>query len=548
MSESPSTFAPEESRVTASGKVARCRHTYRFSFPRESGKTIAQYTYDFSAHPFKHLLRKFFFISSEEANAGTLNCKGRAVKILGEFMAESGEHDLSPEVFKRFIDWAIDAKGKGDKPRFSEISLVAYVNNVRLLYKSGIEQRHKSWDLRGLDLITELIVKKFRGRSLRSIHKSIATAMSLVCFQDLVKAVSIEFEECRRVLRERNAGHRESLYNLEFHNLRMIDPNPFVVFALLAGIRLGLRSSEFNAISSGDIVVDMETGHHELYVHAPDKADDYIPIDDIILESIRFCEEWGREARESATEEEQKQFENIFLVYRATNSGYRTSIFPMTTHRLNTTHLPYFYNKYFNYRFKNETGEERPLLHADRDTSRPLQISYRKIRNAFAIRFVEQVPNRSAAQRAMRHKSSRTTGEFYLHQTKLDHAKKVHAALKSEAQLLTLSLKNGLEVGISEETIRKAKDAGAITPQGICGRAMNGIGCERASDCLECPFLVVIASRRPRFVADRDEYLQKAEESALQGDHRIAENFLKRAALCEAQIIRIDDLLSEGEK
>lgn len=541
-------FTPEESRVTASGTVARRGHIYRFSFPRESGKSVANYTYDFSAHPLKFLLRKFFFTDSEEANSGTLNAKSRAIKILGEFMAEVGAQDLNPEVFKQFIDWMLDTKNKQGDKRFSEVSAAGYVNNVNQLYRLGIKQGRQGWDLRGLDLITELISKKFRGRSLRAIHKSIENAMSLDCFSGLVKAVSIEFEECRRVLRERDAGQRESLYNLEFHDLRMIDPNPFVVFALLAGIRLGLRSSEFNALSPDDIVVDNESGHHELYVHAPDKADDYIPIDSIILEAAMFCERWGREAREEATEEEREQCENVFLVYRATNSCYGTSILTMTTHRLGSSHLPYFYDKYFDYKYRDESGAERPLLHADGDPSRPLRISYRKIRNVFSARFVEQVPNRGAAQRALRHKSSKTTEEFYLHQNGFDHAKKVHAALKSEAQLLTLSLKNSLEVGISEETIRKAREAGAITPQGICDRAMNGMGCERASDCLECPFLVVIASRRPRFVADRDEYIRQAEESALKGDHRIAENFLKRAAICEAQIIRIDDLFGGGGK
>jgi hypothetical protein len=53
----------------------------------------------------------------------------------------------------------------------------------------------------------------------------------------------------------------------------------------------------------------------------------------------------------------------------------------------------------------------------------------------------------------------------------------------------------------------------------------------------------VIASRKPRFEADRDTYVETSKRLEAEGDFRGAENALSRAKLCEAHLIRIENLL-----
>jgi hypothetical protein len=218
-------------------------------------------------------------------------------------------------------------------------------------------------------------------------------------------------------------------------------------------------------------------------------------------------------------------------------------IVQLRTSYLNEQVLSYFYRKWFKYEVEGKDGVMRPLLHAENDPSHPLSCPYSKYRNAFATHLADRQRDRQLTKEALRHENESTGDRFYKNKTKLDHAKRVYHALRPEAQILAMKLKNPIMAGISSETIGRAKSASASTPHGLCGVAMEGGNCVRASGCLSCPFLVVIASRRPRFEADRKDFEEKAEKLEAQGDIRGAENALSQAKLCQAHIIRIDDML-----
>jgi hypothetical protein len=270
-------------------------------------------------------------------------------------------------------------------------------------------------------------------------------------------------------------------------------------------------------------------------------------VDDTFVTAWRLCEEWSREARAFVGIKDAASDEQL-LVYLSTATSHPETIVHFTTNHLNEIFLPYFYRKWFDHKIVDAEGRERPLLHADGDPNQPFWCGYRKLRNSFAIRFAERERNREVMREAMRHSSILTTERFYLQQTQLDHAKKVQAALKHESQILVMGLKNAVQAGISEDTLQRAKDAGALLPYGVCDSVLNGGDCARASDCLECPHLVVIASRKPRLEADRAAYLKMAEDRHTEGDLRGAENALSRAKTCQSHIIRIDDTFGGGTK
>jgi integrase len=507
-----------------------------------TNKENDSYHYDFTLHPLRELINTYLLEDVEDVTAGTINHRCTCLRLIREFMNATDVNDLSAEVMLKFVRWLNNAKTQKGGPRFADTVIAVLLNNTVRLYDVGLCKARPGWSQRDLDLILTIVNKEQLGLRHRTTQRSIEKALSVKTFTALAKAVSLEMEECRHVLREWQAGKRMSLYNLEVKHAGVIDPNPFVVFSLEAVLRYGIRAQELNTLQQEDIRIDEADGHHSLYVHAPDKEDDFIPVDQDFLETLNVCFEWSREAREIAGEAGHGLLDDALLVYPPNHEAHRERLLALSSYNLNRTQLPYFYRKWFKHMVKDQDGNERPLLHAEGDLTKPLKISFRKLRNAFAARFIEREPNRVVAQRVMRHKSFKTTEQHYLHRTVLTHARKVYIALEAEAQLLVLNLKNAIETGISEQTIKRAMEAGAITPHGICGKAMEGHACQVASDCLVCPYLVIITTRKPRFEADRDVYLGKGEKLIDVGDYRGAENMLSRAKLCQAHINRIEDM------
>jgi hypothetical protein len=540
-----SKFTPRKVRRAVTGEIARDGHAYRVTFPRASGKKVVNYYYNFSHHPFKNLLAKYLFKDAEEVTAATLNGRCKVLELLEEFLSSAGESDLNPETFTLYIRWLLESKKSDGGRRFKDSTIPSYVNVAKAFYRFGLKNGQRGWNQRDLDDMTTVVFKSLRGCRERGAQDSIDRALSFQTFSDLAKAVALEFEQCKQVFREWKAGNRDSPYNFKARFMGIIDPNPLVVFALQAVMRHGLRAEELNALTSSDLNVDEVRGNHEIYVHAPNKMDDYIPVDEAFLTSWQLCEAWSQEARRIVGPEGVQLFKDVLFVYPPTNSHHSHPLMQFSSYMLNQSHLPYFLKKWFGYKVRGEDGNERPLLHAEDDATRPLEIDYDKLRNAFAVRFAEREKNRAVTSRVMRHKQLTTAERYYLHQTRLDHAKKVQIALKSEAVFLAMNLKNPVAAGVSEETLRRAKETGAVLPHGLCGSALEGQDCQRASNCLECPFLVVIESRRSRFVDDREAYLEEGRDLEAAGDWRGAENALSRAKVCEAHLIRMDNLFPE---
>jgi integrase len=399
---------------------------YRLTFRRAGGQITANYHYDFSRHPLRSLLAHYLIDGAEEFAGGSLNHKFRCMKLLGQFLLKTGVGDLTPEIFLSFIRWLSETKKPDGTNKYGVSTVASVVNYARMFYESGLQQQYAGWNQRDLDLMTATAGKALRGRYRRSIQESFDKAISHSSFSALAKAVALEFAQCRRVMAERTANQRRSLHDLEAIGMKRIDPNPFVVFAIQAALRLGLRASEFNSLRREDIRIDALHGNHEIYVHAPDKADAYIPVDETFLAAFNMCEAWSEEARTLARPTTAQTFKDVLLVYPDLwNRHWPCKLRKFNTYRLNSTHLPYFYAKWFHHLVKDEDGNERPLLHADGDPTRPFSEDHRKLRSAFAVRFAERERNRVLTAQVMRHESVYTAERYYLHQTRLDHSKKV---------------------------------------------------------------------------------------------------------------------------
>ncbi len=334
-------FTASERRQTVDGEVGRNQDRYRVTFQRAGGQKIVNYYYDFSLHPLRHLLAHYLLDEAEELAGGSLNHKFRCMKLLEEFLSETGVGDLNPEIFLSFIRWLSDAKKAGRARRYSDSTIASVVNYTRMFYESGLRQGHPGLNQRDLDTMTAAAGKALRGRYQRGLQESFDKAISHSSFSALAKAVALEFAQCRQILAERTANQRRSLYNLEAIGMKRIDPNPFVVFAIQAALRLGLRASEINTLRREDIRIDALRGNHEIYVHAPDKADAFIPVDETFLEAFKLCEAWSDEACTLAGPMTAQTFKDVLLVYPDLwNRRWPCKLRQFNTYLLNSSHLP----------------------------------------------------------------------------------------------------------------------------------------------------------------------------------------------------------------
>jgi len=535
-----------ERRFTIDGDVRITGDAYEVTFPRAAGKRRLTSRFDFHDHPLRAVARKFVLADAEGIAAATIRGRCFAVKVLGEFMLSVGVDDLTPETYRELLHWLKAQRRPDGNHRFREYAIDHCANGTLAMYVVGLANGQAGWTQRSLDLMAECRARQRRGSRKRNLQRSVDAAVSIRTFNDLARAVAAEFEECECALAEYRSGRRAYL-QAAGQGIERLDPNPFVVFALQSAMRLGLRACELNAMNPEDIHRDPDHGNHEVYVHAPNKSDAFIPVDDVFLRSLDLCHAW-QEAARAGLVGAGTVWPDALLVYPTTAPiGLGTPVV-LHTGLLSAVHLPYFFRKYFRKKIVDPDGSERPLLHAEGDSTKPFWISYAKIRNSFAIRLAERQRDPGVVQQVMRHQSFQTTGTYYLQSRKVDHAVKTAVALEGEARMLVLGLSRPLSVGINDETVAKAREAGALVPHGYCQSTLEGRGCVFPGNCLECKQLRVVESRLPRLVADRDLYVASAAELEEAGDPRGAENRRRLAARAQAYIYAVEESQTRRER
>ena len=278
----------------------------------------------------------------------------------------------------------------------------------------------------------------------------------------------------------------------------------------------GLRSSEINQLTVGDVLVEPVHQKHRLRVHAPNKNPDMIPIDDATLKIVQALISEGAETRTTL---------GTNLLFTSVEGPPRVLI---------TAHL--------NYRL-------RKLVRQHQLTSLSATIRLPDGRTTFGTHLAFTLHNRERFRRIMRHAYARTSETFYQAQQKLVVAGQMAKALRAEALRLTFACQRPI-VDISERPeqvdILARNPENAELEWGSCGRDIQRQGaCRMAKHCFECPLLVPWVSKRHNYVAERDEYLRLADATINQRDR---ENRLYHANLAQAFIILIDRRLEEKDR
>lgn len=286
-----------------------------------------------------------------------------------------------------------------------------------------------------------------------------------------------------------------------------------VVVAAWLAFHHGVRSSELNCLTVDDILSD-DDGRHHLRVHAPNKAEDRIPIPWTTLRMLECMVDVGAECRA-------KLGTRHLFVGRRPHANILG-----TTHRNPAQSL---------------TRGLRDLIERHGDNELPADIQFPDGRKTLGTHLAYDIANREKVRQIMRHENASTTERFYRVPDKLRVAKDIAAAIRGEAVRLTIACQQpvvSLKERPEHQEVLARNRHNAELEYGSCGLDVQRQGsCRMAVHCFECPLLVPWVSKRHNFVYERDEYEKKAVEAA---NDRDRENYLRHAALAEAHILLID--------
>jgi hypothetical protein len=269
----------------------------------------------------------------------------------------------------------------------------------------------------------------------------------------------------------------------------------------------------------------------------------------MFLRAFELSREWSAEARRLCGPKGEETHPEALLVCLSTSSncGRELPLIPFTTYHLNAGYLRCFYRKWFEHKVVNEQGVKVPLLHAEGDPTKPLKCSFRKIRNAFGSDFGRQEAGRDITSEVMRHNDPKMADMYYLHRTRLEHAKRMHSALQPESRLLARILKNPTAAGVSEETLRDARECEALNPRASDDHAPVDGEDRTAHQYPEDRMPDKAPGQNKQLIAEREKYLRKAQELEVKGDRRGAENARRRAEIFMTSIDRMNKISTGGD-
>ena len=180
------------------------------------------------------------------------------------------------------------------------------------------------------------------------------------------------------------------------------------------------------------------------------------------------------------------------------------------------------------------------MIRRHKCTSLPDDLKLPDGRITFGTHLTREINNRERVRRLMRHVWASTTERYYRAEQKVVVAGNIAKALRAEALRLTIACQRPI-THISERPEQidiLARNPGNVELEyGSCGRDVERQGsCRMAKHCFECPLLVPWVSKRHNYVAERDEYLERAQKAE---NTRDRENLLYHASLAEAYITLI---------
>ena len=490
-----------------------------FTVEAQSKHANRNYTayFDLSGHPLSHLMCDFLKFRSTSSPAGTLTSYCHAFITLLRYFQNASSKTLNGESFAAYTTWLRAEKIPRTQTNYSEGSRKAYGNNVL---------RFMDWLLDVGEVgVTDVYdsrrrhQKAFRGYNARKLELMRLTAVSPDDYVRLIKAIRLEYEECKGLLRQ--SSERQEQYDTTF---------PLLPFSLLVGAQLALRSEEFNYLNVRDLRGD------RLLLNPPNKEQSEVWLPPSVMASLDLAQEWMARYRPNPAGDEPLLVCPLQNRVRKSGLGRFDSL--VLSHSLRR-----FYRKYFNLLAPDGMPYLYSLAEEDESSLIPFSLIFKNFRSAAITEAARHERNPTAVMRFARHAQYSTTLKFYIRETYRQGVTNVALLLAPSAELVRISLDNKIASRVEEKV---AHEANAMVRGGHCEEALSGDrSCRRATDCRLCNFFRIHISKREFFVRERESALEQAASlQTEQGLHRDAQNLREFAALNEAIINRIDDHLA----
>jgi hypothetical protein len=535
-------FVALETHVLRSGEMAANGLHYKVSCYNKSRKEQRKHSYfDLTQHIFSDfipaLIQADVIERKEEVSATHAYHLLWTLKILFEFL-HSTEHDnLTASTIRQFIRWIMGAKKSNGQERFTPSTLQTLALYTIIIYRLGARIEYRAWTLKKLETIEYCVDRMLRGNKHRASQLIADRAPSHPTLQKLNQAVVLEFEECRRVFQDYEAGRRPSLFNLDQINTQVLDPDPFVVLMLLLGLGSGARPGELNELTTDDLLLDESNGEATIRLHSPTRPTSYAPVPAMVVEAWRYAQAWDQEARGLVPQLPVKCAKALFVIPVGHAAHKQFVLRPFHTSTILDSRLPVFLRKYFHYQVINERGEEVPFLHFEGDPTRPLMLNTTQLRKAFARTKEDFGRDTRKTQEALGHNQALTSSCNYLPSAEHDRAKRIHQGLRAYslgvAQFLTSPEKLGIPVEEINELRSKADALAASQEQ---QREALPPGSEELFRREQC----VLASRVTRLQADAEAWEARSQALASAGQPELSQQAAAAAERCRQLIQQIE--------
>jgi hypothetical protein len=424
---------------------------------------------------------------------------------------------LTAESFAAFTAWFKTAKSKHTGYHFAENTRRAY-GGFLLKFMEWLGEE-EALQPREIYLARARHQRAFRGSAARMLERMRLTAVSPDQFVRLIKAIRLEYEECRQLFNKPDSEQNE--YNSAF---------PLLPFVMLLGTELAVRACEFNELNVSDLRDD------RLLLNGSNKESCEVRLTPSLLAAFDLAQKWMMRYRSNSRK-------NDPLLMLRLKQGPRAKHLVQFDSILLKRVLEKFYAKYF----EILDSEGIPLLYklSEEDDSilLPFQLSLKGFRSAAITQAARYESDPEVVMRFARHKRLDTTLKFYIHETHKHWKNNVALCLAPTAELLRISLDSTIAERLEEKA---AKAVSASVPGGHCAQVMAGdLSCRRATDCRLCPFFRIHTSKREFFARELEDNLARAEFlQNVEGLTRDAQNLRQFAALNQSIISRIDEHLS----
>jgi hypothetical protein len=474
-----------------------------------------------SRHPLSSYLLEWLAEEAPGVGMNTFRDLVGAMRLFERYLIEEGYSRPSAEVFAGLLKWMRATRAEKGGKVLGESKRRAYATRVRdFIAWAARKGVAPTGDVEDVEERFSRAFRGFREREARAIQEK---AIAPVVLRRLYDAVLMEIEAAEGVLR-RGAEERAAY-----------DPVlPVLMFPILMGMLLGIRSAEWNTLQAGDIYHEPE----QIWVHAPNKK----PASLYALPEIRRAWALARAWQESYRSDWSP--EGPAIVVPKCEASKRTGAIPRPTGEivpLTTTgignHLGRFYMKYFLRKRQNGL----PVLYveaSDDGEPGPLWLPLNEYRSAAITEYGRYEKDAEKLRRFARHESLDTTMRHYVRNTP-DEVRNVSAATIgpfSERVRIRVSARRA-----SHEQIGEATERGALVPGGACAEVLAGIRrCRRAIDCRLCDHFIIDPRKRDWYVAEAARFRARAEVAEGKGCTREVQVNLSMEAINEAILQVID--------